>query len=81
MHRAYQESIGRVFNKDTIILYHIHAIENINSLDFCIKDFGINNIKVIFMTKHPLLGMRSIVNWMDNVNIPLETQPITLFLL
>lgn len=79
LHRAYQESIGRIFNNDTIILYHIHAIENINSLDFCINDFGINNIKVIFMTKHPLLGMRSIVNWMDNVNIPLETQPITLF--
>ena len=79
LHRAYQESIGRVFNKDTIILYHIHAIENINSLDFCIKDFGINNTKVLFMTKHPLLGMRSIVKWMDNVNIPLETQPITLF--
>tara|TARA_Y100000589_G_scaffold93654_1_gene88538 strand:+ start:132 stop:1250 length:1119 start_codon:yes stop_codon:yes gene_type:complete len=78
LHQAYQETIGRVFNNESIILYHIHAIKNINSLDFCIKDFGINNIKVIFMTKHPLSGMRSIVKWMDNVSIPIETQPVTL---
>lgn len=78
LHKAYQRALGREIKNNSIILYHIHALANSKSLQFCIKDFGINNIKVIFMTKHPLEGLRSIVNWMDNVSISIHHQPITL---
>ena len=31
------------------------------------------------MTKHPLLGLRSIIKWMDNIRTPIQNQPAQLF--
>ena len=79
IHLAYHKASGKNYINNSIILYHIHAVKNINSLRFCINDFGIKKTKLVFMTKHPLLGMRSILKWMDNIKIPLPQRPSTLY--
>ena len=79
IHLAYHQASGKTCSNNSIILYHIHALENIESLRLCVNDFELEKIKVIFMTKHPLLGMRSIIKWMDNIGTPIQNQPGQLF--
>jgi len=79
VHIAYHEASGKTCLNNSIILYHIHALENIESLKFCVNDFGFKKIKLIFMSKHPLQGMRSIIKWMDNIGTPIQHQPAQLF--
>ena len=78
-HLAYHEASGKKYLNNSIILYHIHALKNIESLKFCVNDFGLKKIKLIFMTKHPLQGMRSVIKWMDNIETPIQHQPAQLF--
>ena len=79
IHLAYHQASGKICSNNSIILYHIHALENIESLIMCVNDFGLEKNKLIFTTKHPLLGLRSIIKWMDNIGTPIQNQPAQLF--
>ena len=79
LHLAYYKASRRDLPNNYTILYHIHALKNIKSLRFCVNDFGLDKTKLIFSTKHPLRGMNSILEWMDNVGTKIQNQPAQLF--
>ena len=79
IHVAYHYASGRDLISNSIILYHIHAVKQLKELTFCLDDFQFNDVKLIFVTKHPLEGLRSIVNWSKNVSIPVIDRSKTLY--
>ena len=79
IHVAYHYASGRDLISNSIILYHIHAVKQLKELTFCIDDFQCKHVKLVFITKHPLEGLRSIVKWMGNVSSSIKSRPGILY--
>ena len=62
LHYAYHKSKGLTHPDFPFILYHPHDISNLSDIELCVKDHGLNRVKVIFTTRHPVDGLRSVHN-------------------
>tara|TARA_R110002072_G_scaffold1989_2_gene16428 strand:- start:148397 stop:149569 length:1173 start_codon:yes stop_codon:yes gene_type:complete len=64
LHFAYHKARGLELPKKAKIFYHIHDITHFEELKFCFDSFGVDNLKVVFTTRHPIEGLNSCVQWM-----------------
>jgi len=62
LHFAFHKAKGLKVSNSPSILYHPHDIQYIEELELCVQDYGINNIKVVFTTRHPVDGLNSTLN-------------------
>ena len=51
-----------------IILYHIHDISFVDDVELCVSLYGVENVKVVFTTRHPVDGLNSVFQWMEIQN-------------
>lgn len=63
LHRAYHASCDRGGPESPLIFYHIHAMEHIEDVKACLKDFP-NDAYILVITRHPVESLRSLVNIM-----------------
>lgn len=79
IHIAFQKAQGKKVIKNSKIVYHIHGLNFIDDIKLCVNDYGINNIKLIFATRHPIQGLNSVDKWMKDLLFPVFIQPQTFF--
>ena len=62
LHYSFQKAKNGFIPDSPIILYHIHDITYVEDLALCVNDFGIDNVKVLFTTRHPVDGLNATFN-------------------
>lgn len=66
LHLAYHAACGRELAENSVILYHIHDVAFEDELRACLSDFP--DTRLLIMTRHPIEGLNSCVNWMKMQN-------------
>jgi len=75
LHFAFHKAKGMKVSNSPFILYHPHDIRYIEEVALCIQDYGIDNVKVIFTTRHPVDGLNSVLKFylFQNILTPLNS--------
>ena len=79
IHIAFSKAQNQIIPKNSLILYHLHALDHLEDLKLCINDFGYKNTKILLATRHPLQGLNSVYKWMADLIFPSFIQPHTFF--